>query len=72
MSMKFWRSRGAGLKRQALGLGDVSIVLPDGGSFGEAVERISHKGTKPIHSSDSAASFGDPWGNQGTLSQLQI
>lgn len=68
MAMNIWRSRGAGLRQQTLGLGDVSIVLPDGGSNGEAVERISHKGTKPIQSAGKAAGFADPWGNQVSLS----
>jgi len=67
MAMNIWRSRGAGVRQQTLGLGDVSILLPDSDSFGQALERISHKGTKPIKTSDSVASFGDPWGNQVTL-----
>ena len=67
MAMNIWRSRGAGVRQQTLGLGDVSIVLPDGESFGSTVERISHYGMAPTLTSDSSASFADPWGNQVTL-----
>ena len=59
------------MRQQTLGLGDVSILLPDADSLGEALERISHKGTKPIQSADEAASFADPWGNQVSLSLHQ-
>lgn len=71
MAMNIWRSRGAGRRQQTLGLGDVSILLPDADSYGEALERISHRGAKPIQLGDNRASFGDPWGNQVTLSRLQ-
>ena len=67
MAMNIWRSRGAGLRQQTLGLGDVSILLPDAHSYGGALERVSHKGIKPSQSSDNVASFADPWGNQVTL-----
>lgn len=67
MAMNIWRSRGAGPRQQTLGLGDVSILLPDSDSFGETIERISHSGTKPTELDQDVARFDDPWGNQVTL-----
>jgi catechol 2,3-dioxygenase len=67
MAMNIWRSRGAGPRQQTLGLGDVSILLPDSDSFGETIERISHSGTKPTEFHQDVARFDDPWGNQVTL-----
>jgi catechol 2,3-dioxygenase len=67
MAMNIWRSRGAGPRQQTLGLGDVSILLPDSDSFGETIERISHSGTKPTEFDQDVARFDDPWGNQVTL-----
>ena len=67
MAMNIWRSRGAGRRQQTLGLGDVSILLPDSDSFGSALERISSKGNEAVLVSESAASFEDPWGNQVSL-----
>ena len=67
MAMNIWRSRGAGRRQQTLGLGDVSIVLPDGDSFGLTLDRLKHADVTPKVNEESFASFDDPWGNQVTL-----
>lgn len=67
MAMNIWRSKGAGPRQQTLGLGDVSILLPDPDSFGETIERIGLSGATPLEYEESVARFGDPWGNQVTL-----
>lgn len=67
MAMNIWRSRGAGPRQQTLGLGDVSIVLSDRDSFGEALERLSHFGSK-LRNETNFVSLDDPWGNQVSLS----
>jgi catechol 2,3-dioxygenase len=67
MAMNIWKSRGAGRRQQTLGLGDVSIVLPDSESFGETIERLSHYGLEDKGGQESKVSFDDPWGNQVTL-----
>ncbi len=67
MAMNIWKSRGAGRRQQTLGLGDVSIVLPDSESFGETIERLNHYGLEARGEQESKVSFDDPWGNQVTL-----
>jgi catechol 2,3-dioxygenase len=67
MAMNIWRSRGAGKRQQTLGLGDVSIVLPDSESYGETLERLGHFGLKPRGEEENKVSFDDPWGNQVSL-----
>jgi catechol 2,3-dioxygenase len=67
MAMNIWRSRGAGRRQQTLGLGDVSIVLPDSDSFGLTLDRLKHAEVTPKVNEASFASFDDPWGNQVTL-----
>lgn len=64
MAMNIWRSRGAGRRQQTLGLGDVSILLPDSDSYGEVLERANHSGAAILGRSDREVSFSDPWGNQ--------
>ena len=67
MAMNIWRSRGAGRRQQTLGLGDVSIVLPDSDSFGLTLDRLKHAEVMPKVNEEGFASFDDPWGNQVTL-----
>ena len=67
MAMNIWRSRGAGKRQQTLGLGDVSILLPDGDSYGLAVERATDSGAQVTNESEGQVSFSDPWGNQVSL-----
>ena len=70
MAMNIWRSRGAGRRQQTLGLGDVSILLPNADAFGSAIERISSRGNEALLVSEFAASFEDPWGNQVSLAMV--
>ena len=60
-------SRVLGGDKQTLGLGDVSIVLPDSESYGETIERLNHYGLEAKGEQESKASFDDPWGNQVRL-----
>ena len=63
MAMNTWRSKGAGKRQLALGLGNVEIVLPSQDQVMETQDRLNfHK----IESNLDAgiAKVLDPWGNQ--------
>ncbi|MBU3645813.1 MAG: VOC family protein [Candidatus Nanopelagicaceae bacterium] len=63
MAMNTWRSKGAGKRQLALGLGNVEIVLPSQDQVMETQDRLNfHK----IESNVDAgiAKVLDPWGNQ--------
>ena len=66
MAMNVWKSRGAGVREQTLGLGDVAIQLPNADNLGQIAERLKHVG---IQTRDDGAviRLDDPWGNQVTL-----
>jgi catechol 2,3-dioxygenase len=70
MAMNIWRSRGAGPRQQSLGLGDVSIELPDEDSLGFSLERLKHHKVN-LKDDGSKIYLNDPWGNQVTLATLQ-
>jgi catechol 2,3-dioxygenase len=63
MAMNVWRSRGAGLRAPALGLGQVHIEVPSDDDLGAAVERMRHRGVDVAHDGRTAR-FADPWGNR--------
>jgi catechol 2,3-dioxygenase len=63
MAMNVWRSRGAGLRAPALGLGQVHIEVPSDDDLGAAVERMRHRGVDVTHDGRTAR-FADPWGNR--------
>lgn len=65
MAMNIWRSRGAGKRQPALGLRDVSLVLPDADSFGAALERLAKDAR---NQSEHSFKVDDPWGNQVSIS----
>lgn len=67
MAMNIWRSRGAGIRQQTLGLGDVEIELPDQDSLGTAVEKLKHFQIE-LRDDGNNVQLDDPWGNQITLS----
>lgn len=67
MAMNVWRSRGAGKRQQTLGLGDVSLELPDGDSFGAIRERLNDLAVD-FHDDGQKLRLLDPWGNQVSLS----
>jgi catechol 2,3-dioxygenase len=66
MAMNIWRSRGAGVRQQSLGLGDVSIQLPEQQSLGLTLEKLQHHNI-PLRDDGNKISLDDPWGNQVTL-----
>ncbi|MFC5931350.1 VOC family protein [Cryobacterium melibiosiphilum] len=63
MAMNTWQSQGAGRRRLALGLGEVSIVVPGTGDIGALSERMSHYGVETRHDGQTLG-FDDPWANR--------
>lgn len=66
MAMNVWRSRGAGVREQTLGLGDVAIQLPTEDALGETIERLRRSKVE-IRDNGALIRLDDPWGNQVTL-----
>lgn len=62
MAMNTWRSRGAGVRTPALGLGRVDIVVPGSDDLGEVEERMRHFGVATRDDGRMLA-FEDPWAN---------
>lgn len=62
MAMNTWRSRGAGPRVPALGLGRVEIVVPTPDDLGAVGERMRHYRASP-RDDGQTLSFEDPWGN---------
>ena len=62
MAMNIWRSRGAGVRGQVLGLGVVEIDLPTADDLGTVVERLRHHG-HALRDDSKAIEVDDPWGN---------
>ena len=63
MAMNTWQSQGAGRRRLALGLGEVSIVVPAVDDIGALTERMSHYGVPTRHDGQTLG-FDDPWANR--------
>jgi catechol 2,3-dioxygenase len=66
MAMNVWRSRGAGVREQTLGLGDVAIQLPTSDDLGQLLERLAHHRVQ-VRNEGDLVRLDDPWGNQVTL-----
>ena len=62
MAMNTWNSRGAGVRRLALGLGEVQLRLPGADDLGALTERMRHYGV-PTRDDGRSVSFDDPWAN---------
>lgn len=62
MAMNTWNSRGAGVRRLALGLGEVQLRLPGTDDVGALTERMRHYGV-PTRDDGRSVSFDDPWAN---------
>lgn len=62
MAMNTWRSKGAGKRQLALGLGNVEIQLESHDQLGETRERLLFHGQDAILT-DSDLRVEDPWGN---------
>lgn len=62
MAMNTWNSRGAGRRQQALGLGQVDIIVPDADDLGDLQERMAHHKIG-VRDDGQTLSFDDPWAN---------
>ncbi|MGR2752665.1 VOC family protein [Agromyces arachidis] len=62
MAMNTWRSRGAGRRQLALGLGKVEIVVPGADELGELGERMAHHRVA-LRDDGRTIAFDDPWSN---------
>ncbi|MDJ0350340.1 VOC family protein [Cryobacterium sp. PH29-G1] len=63
MAMNTWQSSGSGKRRLALGLGEVSIVVPNTDDLGALNERMTHFNVDTRHDGQTLA-FDDPWANR--------
>ncbi len=63
MAMNVWNSRGAGPRKDTLGLGEVLIALPGKDDVGALAARLAHRG---VSAADTGAElvFADPWQNR--------
>ncbi|WP_461636382.1 VOC family protein, partial [Glutamicibacter soli] len=58
-----WNSRGAGPRKDTLGLGEVLINVPTQDEIGKIAERLDFAGVQNHHTG-SELQFKDPWNNQ--------
>jgi catechol 2,3-dioxygenase len=63
MAMNVWNSRGAGPRRDTLGLGEVLIEVPSGDDVGALAERLGVAGVESHHTG-AELRFEDPWRNR--------
>ena len=63
MAMNVWNSRGAGPRRDTLGLGEVLIEVPSGDDVGALAERLRAGGVQSQHTG-AELRFEDPWRNR--------
>lgn len=63
MAMNIWNSRGAGPRRDTLGLGEVLIEVPSGDDVGALADRLKVAGVASHHTG-AELRFEDPWRNQ--------
>ncbi|MET3923031.1 VOC family protein [Arthrobacter sp. UYEF20] len=63
MAMNVWNSRGAGPRRDTLGLGEVLIEVPSGDDVGALAGRLKTAGV-PSHHTGAELRFEDPWRNR--------
>lgn len=62
MAMNVWNSRGAGPRKNTLGLGEVLISVPGTDDVGALAERLRHRGIEANHDG-AELRFEDPWRN---------
>ncbi|RIX31312.1 VOC family protein [Amnibacterium setariae] len=62
VGMNTWRSRGAGPRTPALGLGQVTLRLPDADAIGALGDRL-RVARVPVQDDGREVVFADPWGN---------
>ena len=63
MAMNVWNSRGAGPRRDTLGLGEVLIEVPSGDDVGALANRLKTAGVQSHHTG-AELRFEDPWRNR--------
>ncbi|MDJ0377237.1 VOC family protein [Cryobacterium sp. PH31-L1] len=63
MAMNTWESSGSGKRRLALGLGEVSIIVPSTDDVSALGERMAHYRVDTTHDGQTLA-FEDPWANR--------
>ena len=63
VGMNTWESRGAGERTPALGLGEVTIELPDPDAIGALEERLQHRGVAREFDGRELTVY-DPWRNR--------
>ncbi|MFD3687067.1 VOC family protein [Nocardiopsis sp. NPDC058631] len=71
MAMNVWKSRGAGRRRPALGLGRVDIEVPSADDIGELTERMRHHRVQ-IQDDGRTVRFEGPWANAVRLSVVPV
>lgn len=62
MAMNVWNSRGAGPRKNTLGLGEVLITVPGTDDVGALAERLAHRRITANHDG-AELRFEDPWRN---------
>jgi len=63
MAMNVWNSRGAGPRRDTLGLGEMLIEVPSGDDVGALADRLKTAGVQSHHTG-AELRFEDPWRNR--------
>ena len=63
MAMNVWNSRGAGPRKDTLGLGEVLIQVPSGDDVGALADRLRVAGVTEHHTA-AELRFEDPWRNR--------
>ncbi len=63
MAMNVWNSRGAGPRKNTLGLGEVLITVPGQDDVGALAERLTHHGVQAANTGAELV-FDDPWRNR--------
>ena len=63
MAMNVWNSRGAGPRRDTLGLGEVLIEVPSGDDVAALADRLKVAGVDSHHTG-AELRFEDPWRNR--------
>lgn len=63
MAMNVWNSRGAGPRKDTLGLGEVLISLPSTDDVGALAERLAHHNIA-VANTGAELRFEDPWRNR--------
>ena len=66
LGMNTWQSAGAGTRTPALGLGEVSIEVPDADALGAVRERVTARGLA-VRDDERELEILDPWANRVRL-----